>query len=69
VVYRIAYLFAVGETSAVDTSVTKSAGPYSTTRDLGGIGAQWVNQREEALKDCDQALCSITGWRRWRVLV
>jgi hypothetical protein len=65
VVYRIAYHFAVGETSAVDTAV--SVGPIN--KDLGGIGAQWVNQREEALKDCDQSLGSITGFKRWRVLV
>jgi len=64
VVYRIAYHFAVGETSAVDTSV--SVGPI--TKDLGGIGTQWKDQREEALKDCDQALGSITGFKRWRTL-
>lgn len=64
VVYQIAYRFAVGETSAVDTSV--SVGPI--TKDLGGIGTQWKDQREEALKDCDQALGSITGFKRWRTL-
>jgi uncharacterized protein YodC (DUF2158 family) len=65
VVYRIAYHFAVGETSAVDTSVT--VGPI--TKDLGGIGASWKDAREESLRDCDQALGSLTGFKRWRVLV
>lgn len=64
VVYRIAYLFAVGETSQVDTAV--SIGPVN--KDLGGIGAQWKDAREESLKDCDQALGSITGFTRWRTL-
>jgi hypothetical protein len=64
VIYRIAYLFAVGATNAVDTSI--SVGPI--TKDLGGIGAQWQSQREEALKECDQALGSITGFKRWRTL-
>ncbi|MBA3829888.1 MAG: hypothetical protein H0X33_13190 [Taibaiella sp.] len=64
IIYRIAYHFAIGETSAVDTAISVG----SVTKDLGGIGAQWVNQREEALKDCDQALGSITGFKRWRTL-
>jgi hypothetical protein len=64
VIYRVAYLFANSEVNAVDTSIT--IGPL--TKDLGGIGAQWKDQREEFLKDCDQALGGITGFKRWRTL-
>lgn len=61
---RVGYLFASSEVNSVD--VSRTVGPV--TKDLGGIGQTWMQQREQFLIDCDQALGSITGFRRWRTL-
>jgi hypothetical protein len=63
-IYRVAQLFGPGETNSVD--VSQSIGPVN--RDLGGLGETWLKQMDKFEAFCDQALGSITGFKRWRTL-
>lgn len=63
--YYIAYLYAVGITSNVNTAV--QVGEQQV--DLGGIGAQWILMRDKALQDADNALKKLTNWSQWRKIV
>lgn len=53
-----AYLFTPSSPNAVNTSVTDG----DQTIDLGGIGAQWIEQGEKALMQCEFYLTQLTNW-------
>jgi hypothetical protein len=54
----VAYLFTHGSTNAVNTSVSDGA----QTIDLGGIGAQWIEQGEKALEQVAVNLADLENW-------
>jgi hypothetical protein len=56
--YYIGWMFTPAEPNSVNTSVTLG----KQTVDLGGIGAQWIEQGQRALDLCIFALTFITGW-------
>jgi hypothetical protein len=58
----IGFQFTPSSTNAVDISVSKKVGPIETSRDRGGIGVQWVDQRNIALEQAGMYLSLITGW-------
>ncbi len=65
VVYRIGYLFMVSESNVIASNVVIS---NAVTMGATEAGKDWKSQAREALAMCDQALGSITGYKRWRSL-
>lgn len=64
VIYYVAALFCNGATNAIDVSITDR----NQTKDRGGIGTQWKDERENAFEDAERALRRIKNWKAFLVL-